>query len=131
MYDISTTEAAYDSTGLFIFGGAWLLVSLVFFIIFIVSYWKMFEKAGKPGWASIVPIYNLIVLFQIAKAPVWLLILLLIPILNFFAVIPIGIYLSINLAKVFGKDMGFALLLIFVPFVGYPLLAFSDAEYIG
>ena len=131
MYDITTTEAAYDSTGLAIFGGAWLITTLLITLILIISYWKIFEKAGKPGWAAIIPIYNLVVLFEVAKAPLWLLILVLVPILNFITALPVFVYIAVKLARAFGKDVGFALLLIFVPFIGYPMLAFSDAEYVG
>ena len=126
-----TTEMPYETEGMFALGGASMVFSLIVFVLIIVSYWKIFEKAGKPGWAAIVPIYNLVVLFEVAKAPLWLLILVLVPILNFITAFPVFIYIAVKLAKAFGKDIGFALLLIFVPFIGYPLLAFSDAEYIG
>lgn len=101
----------------------WLAVVLVV----IIGMWKMFEKAGKPGWAAIVPIYNLIVLFEIAGRPLWWFLLALIPLVN----IAIGFILSMDIAKSFGKDTGFAILIFLLPYIAYPILGFGDAEYIG
>ena len=89
--------------------------------------WKIFTKAGKPGWAAIIPIYNIIVLLEIVGKPVWWIILLLIPLVNFFVMI----YVAHLLAKSFGKDIVMTILLIILPFVGYPMLAFGDAKYVG
>ena len=64
-------------------GAATLLVfTLIYFaiiLVVIIGQWKMFVKAGKPGWASIVPIYNFIVLWQVSNQPVWALILCFVP----------------------------------------------------
>ncbi|MEA2042760.1 MAG: DUF5684 domain-containing protein, partial [Bacteroidota bacterium] len=93
----------------------------------IASLWKIFEKAGKPGWASIIPIYNLIVLLEIVGKPVWWFILYLIPIVNIIFLI-----WTINLlSKSFGKDEGFTIGLILLGVVFYPILGFGDAEYKG
>ena len=107
--------------------GAILLVELAVILLIVVSLWKIFTKAGEPGWAAIVPIYNLIVLLKIVGKPAWWVILMLIPFVN----IIIGIMLAINLATVFGKGVGFALGMIFLPFIFYPILAFGDARYQG
>ena len=96
-------------------------------LIIIVSMWKIFEKAGKPGWAAIIPIYNIIILLEIVGKPVWWIILMIIPFVNFF----IALYVSHLLSKSFGKDIVMTILLIFLPFVGYPMLAFGDATYGG
>src|SRR4051794_4395636 len=80
------------------------------FIISIVALWKLFTKAGKPGWAAIVPIYNLIVLLEIAGKPAWWIILMLIPLVNFI----IAIILFIALAESFGKGAGFGIGLAFL-----------------
>jgi len=87
--------------------------------------WKVFEKAGKPGWAAIVPIYNLIVLLQIAGKPVWWIVLLLIPVVNL--VVLIVMYSGV--ARNFGKGVGFALGLIFLSFIFFPILAWGSAAY--
>lgn len=99
----------------------------VLVIVFIAAWWRIFTKADRPGWASIIPIYNAIVLLDIAGKPWWWLLLLLIPIVNFIIVILV----YIDLAKAFGKGTGFALGLIFLAPIFLLLLAFGDAEYVG
>lgn len=99
----------------------WLVVS----ILYIVAVWKVFEKAGKPGWAAIVPFYNYFVMTEIAGKEILWFILLLIP-----CTMPIGwIVVNIDIAKAFGKETGYGLGLAFLPFIFYPMLAFSDARY--
>lgn len=90
-------------------------------IFLIVSLWKIFTKAGKPGWAAIVPIYNVIVLLEIVKKPVWWILLLFIPLVN----IVIMIILYVELSKAFGQGVGFALGIIFLSIIFIPLLAFG------
>lgn len=95
--------------------------------LLIVSMWKVFEKAGKPGWAALVPFYNIYVMLQIVGKPVWWLVLFLIPFVNIYAIVMV--YLGIS--KAFGKGIGFALGLIFLSGIFWPILAFSDAKYVG
>ena len=88
--------------------------------------WKIFVKAGEPGWAAIIPIYNLYIITKITAKPIWwLLLLLLCPFIN----IVFGILLTVALAKSFGKGVGFAIGMILLPFVFYPMLGFGDATY--
>jgi hypothetical protein len=87
--------------------------------------WRIFEKAGKPGWAAVVPIYNTWLLVEIIKKPVLWFIMLLIPCVN--AVF--SILIALELAKVFGKSTGFGLGLAFLGPVFYPLLGLGDARY--
>jgi hypothetical protein len=103
------------------------LIYLAIIVLMIVSMWKVYVKAGKPGWAAIVPIYNFIVLLEIVKKPLWWIILMLIPFVN----LVIAIMLMIELAKAFGKGTGFAIGLILLPFVFFPMLAFTDASFQG
>lgn len=110
-----------------LFGGFFMIIWLGVAILTIVGMWKIFEKAGKPGWAAIVPIYNIVILLEIVKKPIWWVVLFLIPCANIVAMILI----ALELAKVFGKDTGFAIGLILLPFVFYPMLGFSDATYKG
>jgi hypothetical protein len=105
--------------------GAVISLAILFFLI--AGMWKMFVKAGKPGWASIVPIYNIIVLLEIVGKPVWWIVLLFIPIVGFV----IAILLAIALAKSFGKGVGFGLGCVFLGFIFIPILGFGDAKYIG
>ena len=107
--------------------GTLMVIYGVMLIIMIVSLWKIFTKAGKPGWAAIVPIYNLIVWLEIVGKPVWWIILLLIPFVN----VVIAIMLTHQLSLAFGQGIGMTLLMIFLPFIGYPMLAFGSATYQG
>ncbi|MEE8408864.1 MAG: DUF5684 domain-containing protein [Myxococcota bacterium] len=104
-----------------------LVIELAILIVLIASFWKIFTKAGQPGWAAIVPIYNIIVLLQIANKPVWWIILFFVPLLNFI----IAILVSVALAQAFGKGVGFAIGLLLLGVVFYPILAFGSAQYQG
>ena len=106
-------------------GTMMMLLWVAIVVLLIASVWKVFTKAGKPGWAAIVPIYNIIVLLQIAGKPVWWIILMFIPLVNL--VIVILTYAGV--AKNFGKGVGFALGLIFLSPIFFPILAWSDAQY--
>jgi hypothetical protein len=102
-------------------------IGLIIAIIAIVGLWKVFTKAGEPGWAAIIPIYNTFVWLKIVGRPWWWLLLLLIPFVNFIVMILI----SLDLAKAFGKSTGFALGLIFLSPIFLILLGFGDAQYQG
>ncbi|MBC7770934.1 MAG: signal peptidase I, partial [Pyrinomonadaceae bacterium] len=80
-------------------GIAAMLIYLAIIVLVIVGFWKVFEKAGYPGWAAIVPIYNLYIMCKIAGRPGWWVILMFIPIVS----IIIYLLLSIDIAKSFGK----------------------------
>jgi len=103
------------------------LVYLAVLLLMVVGMWKMFVKAGQPGWAILIPIYNTIVLIQVAGKPIWWFLLMLIPIAN----LVVYILLSIEIAKKFGKGGGFAVGLMLLPYVFYPILGFGSAEYQG
>ena len=104
------------------------IISIIYFaviILMIASQWKVYQKAGQPGWACLVPFYNIIILLQIIEKPIWWLLMMFIPFVNiYFAVV-----ISIELAKKFNKETGFGIGLVFLPFVFYPMLAFGDATY--
>lgn len=103
-----------------------VLFFLAFMVFLIACQWKIFTKAGKPGWACLIPIYSGIVMLEIVRKPTWWIFLLLIPFVNiFFAIIALN-----ELSKSFGKSSGFTVGLIFLPFIFYPMLAFGDAKYI-
>ncbi|HET7638481.1 MAG TPA: DUF5684 domain-containing protein [Ktedonobacteraceae bacterium] len=122
--DQSTSSASSASAGVTM---VILLIYLAVVAIIIVAMWKLFTKARQPGWAAIVPIYNTVVMLKIVGRPIWWIVLLLIPFVNFIVVL----ILAHDTAKAFGKDIGTTLLLIFLPFIGYPMLAFGNAQYVG
>ena len=98
---------------------------LAFIVLILASIWKVFTKAGKPGWACIVPIYNVIVLLEIAGKPLWWILLMFIPLVN----LVIGILVAIEIAKKFGQTAGFGVGLALLPFIFYPILGFGEARY--
>lgn len=104
-----------------------LLIQIALLVLYIASIWKVFEKAGKPGWAAIVPIYNIIVLLEIAGKPVWWIILMLIPLVNIIIAIIVLHQISLS----FGKGTGFTLGLLFLGIIFWPMLGFGDAQYVG
>lgn len=119
-----------DSSGMIgaLFSGTFLLVWLAIMVVVIIGGWRVFEKAGEPGWAILIPIYNTYILIKIAGREWWWLLLMLIPLVG----IIIAIIVSIDVAKSFGKSAawGFFLLFLFCG-IGYLILGFGDARYIG
>jgi hypothetical protein len=103
----------------------WSFTSVVLAVVLFVALWKVFEKAGQPGWAAIIPIYNIYILIKIAGRPGWWLILMFVPFVNFV----ISIIISLDVARNFGKTVGFGIGLIFLSIIFYPILAFGDARY--
>ncbi len=103
------------------------IISLALCVFVLVCMWIVFRKAGKPGWAAIVPFYNLYVLFDITWGSGMRFLLLLIPIYN----IILGIQTQVRLARAFGKSGGFAAGLVFLPYIFIPLLAFGKETYQG
>ncbi len=107
--------------------GGSLILSLAILVLLIVSFWKVFEKAGQPGWAAIVPIYNIVIMLKIAKKPVWWILLFLVPVVN----IVMAIIMLHAISQKFGNGVGFTLGLIFLSFIFVPILAFGDYKYSG
>lgn len=104
-----------------------MIVSLVICVLTIIAMWKIFTKAGKPGWASIVPFYSQYCLFDIAWGNGWLFLLCFIPCVN----LVVMIMLYIKLANAFGKGTGFGIGLILLNTIFVLILGLGDAEYIG
>lgn len=103
------------------------LVMLAIIAVSLVGMWKVYEKAGKPGWTALIPVYNYLVLVEIVGRPIWWFFLLFIPGVN--AVI--GIILLWDLTRSFGKDVGFFFGLLFLSAIFYPILGFGSARYLG
>lgn len=126
---MNTSPSTTNASDLFgaLFGGACSVVYLLFLVLVIIGLWKLFEKAGKPGWAAIIPIYNIWVMLEIVGRPGWWILLFLIPLVNFV----IWIIVALDLAKSFGKDVLWGLGLIIFPYIFYLILGFGDATYQG
>lgn len=123
-------ESSYDAIYTAVGAGVsivYALIVLVIAILTIVALWKVFVKAGKPGWACIVPFYSQFCLFDLAWGNGWLFLLTFVPCVNFIVMI----MLYFKLAKAFGKGTGFGLGLLFLNTIFVLILGFGDAKYIG
>lgn len=108
--------------------GLGFLIFILAVVVFIVAaMWKIFEKAGQPGWAAIVPFYNMYILLKIVGKPGWWLLLFLIPLVNYVFII----WTYNMLSKSFGKDEGFTVGLVLLGIVFFPILGFGAAKYLG
>jgi hypothetical protein len=103
------------------------MMFLVVGVPIVAGVWKTFEKAGKPGWAAIVPFYNCYVLTEVSRKEILWFILTLIPCVQYVAII----VLCIEVAKNFGKGAGFGVGLALLPFIFFPMLGFGSAQYQG
>ena len=122
--DYQTSALTSALAGVFLIIG---LIGLGTLIITIIAMWRLFEKAGKPGWASIIPIYSTIVLLEIIGKPTIWILWLIIPCTS-----PIFAIWSLNLLmKSFGKDEGYTIGSILLPFIFLPMLAFGNNPYLG
>jgi len=108
--------------------GFLIIAALLALVVFeVAALWKVFVKGGRPGWAAIIPIYNLYTLVSVVGRSGWWVILLLIPYVGFVFLI----FVDIDLAKSFAKRTGFAVGLIFLPFIFIPILGFGPSAYVG
>lgn len=125
MLQESATSFEYQAQGSL--GTVPTLILLAVVVFMIASVWKVFAKAGEPGWAAIVPIYNIVVMLKIAGKPVWWIILFIIPFVN----IIISLLVFLGIAKNFGKGGGFGVGLWLLGFIFFPILGFGDAKFVG
>lgn len=120
-------SAASSGWGLGIGLIVFVLILLAVVVLLIVAQWKIFQKAGKPGWAILVPFYNTVVRLGVVGKPLWWVVLLFIPFVNLF----LFVIITRRLAAVFGKGAWFTVGLIFLPFIFYPILAFGKSQYMN
>jgi hypothetical protein len=114
--------------GAFFVGGVTIIVMLVILAVCVAGVWKVFAKAGQPGWAALVPIYNFYILMKVVGRPAWWILLCFLPLINFV----IFILVALDLAKSFGKSAAFGvvMLLLLSP-IGFLMLGFGSARYVG
>lgn len=103
------------------------VVYFAFLLLMIASGWQLFTKAGKPGWAVLIPIYNLIVLLEIVGKPLWWILLMFFPFVNLI----VSVWIANLLTKSFGKTELYTIGMIILPFIFYPALAFGSSRYNG
>lgn len=123
-YDAYDAMAALISTGVLT---VYMIVVLVISVLTIIARWKVYTKAGKPGWGSLIPFYSNYCLFDIAWGNGWLFLLGFVPCVNFV----VAIMLYFKLAKAFGKGTGFGLGLVFLNTIFILILGFDNSQYIG
>jgi hypothetical protein len=104
-----------------------LVVCLGLVVLTLAGYWRMLSKAGRPGWAIIVPFYGTVQLLQITGRSGWWVLVMMLPVLSLFP----SIRLAFELARVFGRGIGFGFGLLFLPLIFAPVLGFGDAEYLA
>lgn len=143
-YDVSPYTSDYSSidtiaaTGigaaLGAFFGFIMIASIVIGVLQIIAMWKVYTKAGEKGWKSIIPIYNIVILFKISGLSPWLIFVYfagLIPFVGWIAIMALSIYQAHSLAKSFGKDIGYTIGLVLLPTIFYMILGFGKSEYVG
>ena len=105
-----------------------VIVYLAIIVLLIVGIWKVFEKAGKKGYESLIFGHNIVVMLNIVGKPMWWFFLFLIP---YVGILIFGIWLLNLMSISFGKGVGFTIGLIFLPFIFWPILGLGSAEYQG
>ncbi len=103
------------------------IVFLAILVFYLAAEWRIFSKAGQPGWAVIIPIYSTLVLLKIVGRPWWWFLLFFIPVVN----IILAIIVVNDLSKSFGHSVGYTLGLIFLSFIFIPILGFGGSQYVG
>lgn len=106
--------------------GIFMVFFFAFIIFFMICHWKIFTKAGKEGWKSLIPIYNMVVQLEITKQPTIWILFFFIPIVNLYFLVK-HVH---GLSRAFGKDVGFTVGLLFLSPIFYAILAFGDAKYV-
>ena len=127
MYDYAETASAFPE-----FGIVPMIISLAIGIFMIITMWKLYLKAGQPGWAAIIPIFNFIVLLRVAGKPWWWIfgiLLGIIPVVGSILVLVLMIIIAHGVSTHFGKGAGFTVGLVLLGIIFYPILAFGKAEY--
>lgn len=125
MDDVSSAADAGLALGML---AVFLVIGLAAYLFYGFCIGKILEKAGKPLWTGFVPIYNMLMIIEVVGRPTWWIIGCLIPYVNviFF------VLLYIDLAKSYGKDTGYGILLVLFSFIMLPMMAFSgDVRYVG
>lgn len=123
-------SSSYSSESAGILAGigiTFIVIYLAILVLMVASMWKVFEKAGKPGWAAIIPIYNTLVMIEIVGKPTIWILWCLIPCVN----IVFSIWLINLVSKSFGKEEGFTVGMLLLPFIFWPILGFGSARYVG
>lgn len=122
----SSPSSTTEQTSIFALGGTSSLIAVAVYVLTVVALWKVFAKAGYPGWLSIIPIVNVVFLTKIAGFSGWFALLYLIPIVG----VVFHIVVQLRIGRAFGHGWVFSLfLLVFLYIIGYLVIGFSDDRY--
>ena len=122
----------YAEAGFFTFFADYAIILVPLLLISFIAAWRIFSKAGKPGWAILIPIYNMYIYTQVLQRPKWWILLyfaVLIPVVGSFASFFVAVIDTLRLAKLFGKSTGFGIGLLLLHFIFYPILGLGSATY--
>ncbi len=126
--ELMLAQAEVVGVGLiFVIWLTFLAFGLGMAVLMIASMWKLFTKAGKEGWMSLIPILNVVVMCEIVGRPTWWVLLMFIPCAN----IIVAFLLAFDLAEAYGQGAGYGIGLVLLPYVFYPMLGFGSARYLG
>lgn len=113
--------------------GPALILVIIVLVVFFASWWRLFEKVGLAGWKALIPFYNTWLLAQIAGRPGWMGLAMSlaagVPVWGMWVALIFQVMIYVDLAKAFGKTTGFAVGLVLLAIVFFPILAFGDSEY--
>ena len=121
-----------DLTTLATLAGTYLSVILFLLAVLLIASWKILIKAGQPGWAALIPLYNIYVYTQVLRRPKWWILLYFfgfVPFVGSLVFLFLSIIDSVRMAKVFGKTPVFGVGLLLLPFIFYLVLAFGSADH--
>ena len=113
-------------------GAGVIIVYIAIMVFMIVSLWIVFKKAGQPGWAAIIPIFNFLVILRVASKPWWWvfsILLMIIPIAGIILFLVVWILICNGISKNFGQSTGFTVGLVLLSVVFIPILAFGDYQW--
>lgn len=122
-----------------------ILLYVIILVIMMVSGWKVFEKAKRPGWGFLVPYHNAVLMLEMAGKPGWWIVIpvyfsltFMLPLVGLILLVPaLAVFVvyyfiaALAFAKAFGKSTGFGVLLALLPWIGLPMLGFGQAQYVG
>lgn len=127
-YTYGSTSSDAAATGLLaLFSGVYLMIILVMAVISIIALWRVFTKAGEPGWGSLIPFYNLYLLFKISWGNGWMFLFTFVPVANLI----VSLIAYYKLCRAFGHGVGFFFGLLFLYPIFIMILAFDSSEYLG
>ncbi len=114
--------------------GVVVLFTLLYVVPIVAGTWKIFQKAGEPGWAAIVPFYNIRVQLRIVGRSRWWMLayapsFLWAPLI--VVGICVGVMIGLDLAKSFGRSTAFGVGVGLLPFIFLPILGFGSDQYDG